>query len=324
MTSDARLNKQEEEIMILNTGSRTDIPGYYSEWFYNRIREGFCMVRNPYYPEQVLRYELTPELIDCMVFCTKNPEPMLERIHELDAFRQFWFVTITPYGREIEPFVPDKKKVMESFCRLSEHVGVRGMGWRYDPIFISDKYSFEFHCRAFEEMAAVLAGYVDQVTVSFVDLYVKTKKNFPEVREVTRSEQEALAKIFVSVGKKYGMQIRSCHEGEFLQAYGVNTEGCMSQRVIERAVGGKLNVPKRPGARDGCSCLLGADIGAYNTCGHGCRYCYANYDQRTVEQNRRAHDPESPFLVGGAQPGDVVRNAVQKSWYDGQMMFELD
>ena len=309
--------------MIINTGSRTDIPAYYSKWFYNRIREDYVCVRNPYYPEQVSRYRLDPGVVDCIVFCTKNPEPMLAKLDEIDAFRQFWFVTITPYGREIEPYVPEKERVMESFFRLSEKNGIQRMGWRYDPIFLTDKYDMDFHIRTFEEMAARLEGAVDQATISFIDLYEKTKRNFSGVREVSIEDQRMIAEVFVGIGRKHGMEIRSCHEGEFLKDCGVNVSGCMNRTVIERAIGGTLAVPKKPPAREGCECLLGADIGAYNTCGHGCLYCYANYDRVTVEKNRKAHDSESPFLVGHAMTGDVVREAKQASWYDGQLRLEL-
>lgn len=144
--------------MILNTGSRTDIPAYYSEWFYNRIREGYVLVRNPYDPGQVIRYRLTPDVVDCLCFCTKNPEPMLGRLSLLDGFRQVWYVTITPYGKDVEPHVPDKKQVMKDFCRLSEKVGPRALIWRYDPIFVSEKYSLDFHLKSFKKMAAALSG----------------------------------------------------------------------------------------------------------------------------------------------------------------------
>ena len=147
--------------MIINTGSRTDIPAFFSEWFYNRIKEGYVCVRNPYYPSQVQRYRLSPEVVDCLIFCTKNPTPMLPRLSELDAFRQFWGVTITPYGKEIEPYVPDKEVVMNSFKRLSERIGIKAISWRYDPIFISEKYSVEWHIEAFARMAENLSSYTE-------------------------------------------------------------------------------------------------------------------------------------------------------------------
>ena len=105
--------------MIINTGMRTDIPAFYSEWLMNRIREGFVYTRNPYYPEQVTKYSLNPNLVDCLEFCTKNPEPMLKYLDKLNIYNQYWFVTITPYGKDIEPVVPNKEIVIESFKKLS-------------------------------------------------------------------------------------------------------------------------------------------------------------------------------------------------------------
>lgn len=305
--------------MILNTGSRTDIPAYYSNWFYNRIKEGYVLVRNPYYPSQVTRYRLTSDVIDVMVFCTKNPAPMLEKISELSAFDTFWFVTITPYGREIEPFVPEKEQVMMSFQKLAKTVGSGRISWRYDPVFITEKYSADEHIRLFGQMAKTLGRNTGQCVVSFIDLYEKTKKNFPGVRSVTDKEQEYLVEAFGEIARENHLQIHLCCEDSHLVRENVDADGCMSKEVLETAIGCKLDVPKKKTARSECNCLLGADIGAYNTCGHGCLYCYANYDRQTVINNRKAHDVNSPFLIGGFRDGDIIKDAEQKSWKDGQM-----
>lgn len=306
--------------MIINTGSRTDIPAYYSEWFYNRIKEGHVLVRNPYYPTQVSRYRLDPDVVDCICFCTKNPAPMIARMDEIRQFSQLWFVTITPYGKEIEPYVPDKELVMESLKQLSERLGICSVSWRYDPIFISDKYPLDFHVQCFEKMAEKLSGYVDNCVISFIDLYEKTKRNFPEVREVSGKDREVIGREFAAIGRKYGITIRSCCEGTSLAKYGVDISGCMTRQVVERAAGYPLKVPKgKLAAREACDCLLGNDIGMYNTCGHACVYCYANYDRKTVEENMRRHDSKSPFLTGGFMEADVVKDAKQVRYGDGQL-----
>lgn len=310
--------------MILNTGSRTDIPAYYSDWFYNRIRAGFVLVRNPYYPLQITKYLLNPEVVDMIVFCTKNPAPMMDRISLLSEFDTFWFVTVTPYGKDIEPWVPPSHEVIGSFQQLSSRIGSRKMSWRYDPVLITDEYPVEYHIEQFDQMAEALSGYTEQCVISFIDLYEKTKRNFPGVRPVTRSEQERLTAAFSETAKKHGLQIHLCCEAADLVRENVDADGCMSRSVLERASGCKLDVPggKRPRAE--CSCLLGADIGAYNTCGHGCLYCYANYDQRTVMQNMRSHDAASPLLVGNITEEDVIKEAEQKSWKNRQMdIFDL-
>ncbi|MCM1252310.1 MAG: DUF1848 domain-containing protein [Clostridium sp.] len=310
--------------MILNTGSRTDIPAYYSDWFYNRIKEGYVLVRNPYYPAQITRYLLSPDVIDMMVFCTKNPQPMLDRLALLSAFEMFWFVTITPYGKDIEPYVPPKEQVIQSFRQLSGIVGSSRMSWRYDPVFITDIYSVDYHIEQFGQMAEALAGYTHQCVVSFIDLYEKTKRNFRGVRSVTGQEQEKLISAFSQVAKENDLQIHLCCENAALVRENVDADGCMSKAVLEKALGAKLNVPKKRTARNECGCLLGADIGAYNTCGHGCLYCYANYDKDTVMQNRKLHNVLSPLLIGEVSEDDVIKQAQQKPWRNGQMdIFDL-
>lgn len=309
--------------MILNTGSRTDIPAYYCEWLYNRIQSGYVLVRNPYFPTQVTKYLLNPEVIDIMVFCTKNPKPMLDaesRFKELiSTFDTFWFVTITPYGPDVEPFVPPKEQVIESFQMLSVLVGTQRISWRYDPVFISKKYSVEEHIKQFHSMAEALAGFTAQCVVSFIDLYEKTRRNFRGVRSVTSGEQEQLVAAFSAIAEETGLQIHLCCENENLTRRNVDAAGCMSKAVLEQALGCKLEIPRKSAARKECDCLLGADIGAYNTCGHGCLYCYANYDMATVTANRKNHDPASPFLTGGERADDIVKEAVQKSWKNRQL-----
>lgn len=305
--------------MILNTGSRTDIPAFYSDWFVNRIREGYVLARNPYAPSQVTRYRLTPKVIDILTFCTKNPQPMLDRLRELSEYSCLWYVTITSYGRDVEPFVPNAEQVQESFKRLSRAVGKERVIWRYDPVFLSDVYSLEYHVERFEAMAGSLAPFTDQCVVSFLDLYEKTKRNFPGVREVAWQDQKRLIEAFSRIAVKNHMQIHLCCEKKALETDHVDARGCMTQEVLERAIGMRLRVPKRKRARPACDCLLGADIGAYNTCGHGCRYCYANYDTETVIHNMKNHNLDSPFLIGGFREGDVIKDAAQTSWSDGQL-----
>lgn len=306
--------------MIINTGSRTDIPAYFSEWFYNRIEQGYVYTRNPYYAEQVMKYQLIPDVVDCLSFCTKNPEPMLERLNEINAFSQFWLVTITPYEKEIEPNVPKKEKVIESFKRLSTKVGINAISWRYDPIFITDKYSVQYHIESFEKIAKSLSGYTDNCVISFIDLYAKTKRNFPEVKEVTKEQRMDLGKAFAIIGQKYGVTIRTCCEGQDLKDYGIDVDGCMTQTIIERAIDCSLDIPKsKKSSRNDCNCLLGNDIGVYNTCGHGCVYCYANYNKEEVRQNMRQHNPSSPFLIGNSSECDKIKEVSQYSYRSGQI-----
>ena len=307
--------------MIINTGQRTDIPAFYAEWFSNRIKEGFVCVRNPYNPSQVSKYRLDPSVVDVIGFCTKNPAPMFPYMDLLKDFGQYWFVTLTPYGRDIEPNVPDKHRLIEDFKKLSDSVGIDSIGWRFDPIFLSERYTIPFHLDAFEKMAGELEGYTEQVVISFIDLYEKTKRNFPEAKEVQPEERLILGKAIQQIAAKHGMQVYTCMEGTDLAQFGINTSGCMTKQVLEHAIGEELVVPAGTSpARKGCRCLLGSDIGAYNTCRHFCRYCYANYDKKTVLANSAQHDPESPLLTGRLRKEDQVKDAKQIRYRTGQMI----
>ena len=309
--------------MIINTGQRTDIPAFYSEWFCNRLKEGFVLVRNPYNPTSVTRYSLSPDVVDLIGFCTKNPAPMLEHMDLLRPYAQYWFVTITPYGRDIEPHVPPKPDVLDAFKRLSDIVGPDRMGWRYDPIIINETYTPERHIHAFADMARTLAGHTRTAVISFIDLYEKTRRNYPEARPVSREDRLTLGRSFIEIGRQFGMTIRPCNEGDELAAFGADCSGCMTIETYEKAIGSALKAPSFTPARKGCACYLSCDIGAYNTCGHLCRYCYANYDAATVRANMKAHDPKSPLLVGHLRPEDTVHIARQSSWIDPQLRMEF-
>lgn len=306
--------------MIINTGQRTDIPAFYAPWLEERLREGVVCVRNPFDHHQVSRYRLDSSVVDVIGFCTKNPEPMLPLLPLLKPYGQFWYVTITPYGRDIEPRVPDKHHLLEVFCELSARVGGPGrIGWRYDPIFLSERYTREYHLHAFSQMAAALEGATDLVVISFIDLYEKVRRNFPEVREVPRQEQLQLTAQLVQIAARHGMRLFTCAEGDFLAQAGAETGGCMTIPMYERAIGQRLIVPHRKTARAACACYLACDIGAYDSCLHLCRYCYANNDRRRVLENHRRHDVHSPFLIGGFEEGDRIHDVPQESWIDRQL-----
>ncbi len=308
--------------MIIQIGNRTDIPAFYSEWFVNRLQEGFVLVRNPFNPQTVTRYILDPSVVDLMIFCTKNPEPMLNKMEFLEQYHQYWFVTITPYGKDIEPRVPEKSFVMESFRRLSAIVGADNMCWRYDPIFLDEKWTIERHVECFKRMCEILAGSTHTAVISFIDLYEKVKRNFPEVKTVPFQAQMELTRMFVEIGNRYDMTIKPCGESKELEKAGADCSGCMTQKLFEKAVGQNLDLPANPNNRRECACYITGDIGAYNTCGHFCRYCYANADRNAVIQSMKQHDPRSPLLIGHIQPEDKISQPKQVSWIDPQMRIE--
>ena len=182
----------------------------------------------------------------------------------------------------------------------------------------------EWHISQFETMAKTLSGYTKTCVISFIDLYKKVERNFPEVRAVSQRDRLTLGKELIQIAENYGMIIKPCAEGTELAVYGADCSGCMTIKTFETALNASLDVPKRnqnPGNRQ-CGCMLTADIGAYDTCGHLCKYCYANSNPVLVRENRKRHDPKSPFLIGTSMRGDVIHEAEQKSWIDWQMKME--
>lgn len=311
--------------MIISASIRTDIPAFYSKWFLNRIREGFVLVRNPYNQDYITLYTLDPNVVDCLFFCTKNPTPLLPHLDELAAYRWMWHVTLTPYGKDIEPNVPDKRFIVEQFQKLSEMVNSHNGGedavqWRYDPICITGRYTVEQHIKSFEVMAALLEGYTRTCIISFVDIYNCVTKNFPELRSVSWEDQVTITKAFVEIGRQHNINIKTCVENAALAEFGADCSGCSTPAVFEKVLGLEkqglsFSPPKKKFAREECSaCIVGGDIGTYSNCPHFCKYCYANYGNSQVTANHKRHDPDSPLIIGNVKPGEIIHPAKQISW----------
>lgn len=283
--------------MIINSGTRTDIPAFFHKWFLNRIKEGFVISKNPY-NNQLYKYSFNPKTVDVLCFCSKNPKPLVNHLDELSDYKQFWFVTINPYGNDIEVNVPSYKRVIKTFRQLSDNLGVNSVSWRYDPILINEKYSLDYHIDKFEEMASELHEYTSDCTISFIDLYQKVLRNFPEVREVTTEERLVIGENFSRIAGQYDISMKTCVEGTLLDQFGFDSTGCMTQQVLEKAIGNNLKVPKGKYHNRECNCLIGRDIGLYNTCLHGCKYCYANSNMNLVRKNQKLHNPNSPLMIG--------------------------
>ena len=294
--------------MILSVSRRTDIPAFYSEWFFNRLKEGFVCVRNPMNIHQVSKILLSPEVIDCIVFWSKNPRPMLSHLDELKDYMYYFQYTINAYDKGLENGVPKKEGIINTFKDLSDRIGPKRVIWRYDPILLTDKMDMHYHVRYFEQIAKRLARYTNTCVISFIDLYKKTQNNLrgTQARELTLKEMIDLAtKLFV-VARNYGITIQTCAEEIALDSVGIKHGKCIDNALIEDLLGVKLVVSKDPNQRKECGCVQSIDIGEYNTCAHGCKYCYANFRESIVQRNIAAHNPGSPFLVGELEPTDKV------------------
>lgn len=294
--------------MILSVSRRTDIPAFYSEWFFNRLKEGFVYVRNPMNIHQVSRIALSPDVIDCIAFWSKNPKPMLNRLEELKDYMYYFQFTINPYDKGLELGVPRKEGIINTFKELSEKLGPKRVIWRYDPILLTDNMDIDYHLRYFEEIAKRLKDYTNTCVISFVDLYKKTQRNLQDttVREPSMKDMMKIAAQLFLIANKYGITVQACAEEIALETVGVKHGKCIDNALIEDLLGVKLVVSKDPNQRKECGCVQSIDIGEYNTCAHGCKYCYANFKDSVVAKNRMAYDPNSSLLVGNLGPDDKV------------------
>ncbi len=292
-------------IMILNVSGRTDVVAFYSEWFMNRYREGFLDVRNPFNPHLVSRIYL--EDVEAIVFCTKNPSPIVENLKLIDKPIIFQ-VTLTPYKRDIEPNVPDKKEVIEAIKKISEVIGASNVYVRYDPIFLSEKYDIGYHVRAFQKMCSLLEGYVEHIIVSFIDDYKNVRRNMGvlKMREFTEEDYKAIGENFSKSARDYGMSVQTCFEERNLVEYGFVKGECVSHELAFKLTG-KVYGKWKARAGGKCNCVQMVDVGVYNSCAHFCKYCYANFDEKRVIRNREAHEVNSTMLIGHLKSDDVVK-----------------
>jgi Domain of unknown function (DUF1848) len=312
--------------MILSVSRRTDIPNYYADWFYNRISEGFLYVKNPMNPHQISKIQVTPELVDCIVFWTKNPTPMLSRLEELKDYTYCFQFTLTSYGKEIEPNLPHKKETMiPVFQNLSKKIGKERIIWRYDPIILTDSYSVSYHMKAFEQIAGELQGYTDKVIISFLDWYAKMKQNMENVnaREPKWSEVERLALHFSSIAKENHMEIETCAEKLDLSSYGIRHGSCMDKRWLENILGYKLTGKKDKNQRMECGCMESIEVGTYHTCLNGCKYCYANDSFEKAKENYKKYDVNERLLCARIEIEDKITERKIKSLKEQQLnLFE--
>ena len=291
--------------MILFASGRTDIPAFYSNWFINRVKAGFVDVRNPFNQNLVSRINFSD--VDLIMFCSKNPLPMIDKLKMLKVPVLF-HVTITPYSKDVEPNIPDKRLIIEGVKKLSLVLGIDNVVLRYDPIFLSDKYNVDYHIRAFDKLCKNLNGYVNKIIVSFMDEYknVRSNKNILKYRTFTREDYKKIGEAFSKSAMDNGMSVQTCFEDEDLTEYGFVKGECLSHELAYILTGKKFkssNVRKEKK----CQCVQMVDIGDYNSCMHMCKYCYANYDEKAVFKNVREHSNLSPMLTGNVTQKDSIK-----------------
>ena len=286
--------------MIISCSRRTDIPAFYSDWFFNRLRERYVLVRNPMNPKQVRQVSLAPPDVDCFVFWTKDPAPMLDRLHFLKNYFYYFQFTLTPYDKDIEPNLPPKAEIIDTFLKLSSKIGKKRIIWRYDPILLSASINIDYHVERFHDLARRLSGWTEKCIISFIDMYRHIEGRMADlsVRPPDESEMRTLAKQLSQIAGSYKICVTTCAEKIDLADLSIEHGRCIDDRLIAELTGTKLNIGKDKYQRELCGCVASVDIGEYNTCSHRCRYCYANVSQKKIEKNHALHHNKSPLLIG--------------------------
>jgi hypothetical protein len=318
--------------LIISASRRTDIPAFYTEWFMNRIRAGYCTVPNPFNRNQVSVVSLRPEDVDVVVFWTRNPRPLFPYLAELDGrgYLYYFQYTVMNNPRVLDRKTPSLGASLRAFRELSGRIGAERLIWRYDPIVFSNVTGVDFHQRVYERIAQELRGCTKRCVISIVDsTYRKTSKR---LRELTRQGVELvsckdgsadwfgeLMRTMASVAHENEMEIYSCAEAIDLRPYGIRPGKCIDDEYIREVFDLSVASRKDPGQRELCNCVVSKDIGMYDTCLFGCQYCYATGSFERAKTNYEGHDPNSPSLVGWYDVMPESRRYRQRTlWDEGQ------
>lgn len=291
--------------MILNVSGRTDIVAFYSKWFIKRYQEGYVDVRNPFYPKLVSRIYFKD--VDLIVFCTKNPKPIIPFLKYIKQPIIF-HVTITPYKKDIEPYVPSKKEVINLVKEISKIIPKEYLYIRYDPVFLSNKYNLDYHIKAFDRLCTLLDGYVSKIIISFLDNYKNVQNNlrYLQVKNFSDEDYKKLGLNFSRIAKEHHIIVQTCGEKKDLVEYGFIKDECLSRSLAYKLTG--KNFPRWQARNNkNCNCANMVDIGSYNSCLHLCKYCYANYDESSIRANVSQHDVNSSLLIGNLNNDDIIK-----------------
>ena len=307
--------------MIISASRRTDIPAFYSDWLMHRLTAGSVLVPNPRSVTRWGQVSLALSVVDCLVFWTKNPIPMLDKLARIEemGYAFYFQFTLTPYGRDIEPHLPPKDELIAAFRALAKQLGKHRVQWRYDPVLLDEAHTIDWHAQQFDRLCAELADSTTRCTISFIDQYRSMKKAF---RPLTQEEMTELAATFAATARGYHLPVCTCAEAVDLSHLGISHGACIDKSVVEAATGCAVALPPAKNQRDACACVDSVDIGVYDTCGNGCRYCYATWSLPRAVRQLGAHDPHAPALIGYPPPDAIItQRAASSGKYTQQSLF---
>ncbi|MDR2917905.1 MAG: DUF1848 domain-containing protein [Tannerella sp.] len=308
--------------MIISASRRTDIPAFYSQWFINRIKEGFVYVPNPFNPNMISRVSLHPSLVDGIVFWTKNPKPMIDKLNCLQDYKYYFQFTLNPYGDEIEINLPSVRQRIDIFKRLSDKIGKEKVIWRYDPILTNSTYDVSFHKEMFAMIAEALRDNTERCMLGFIDHYKHIRSAVSQlgIEPLKNDEIEEIAVSFRKTMDLYpAVELDTCTVKIDLRHLGIPAGSCVDKKLIEKIAGYPISAKKDKNQRDVCTCIESIDIGMYESCLNNCIYCYAiKGDYQTAKYSYMKHDQNSPMLIGHPQEDTVIKDRIMRSLRDDQ------
>lgn len=287
---------------IISVSRRTDIPAFYGDWFMNRLKEGFAGYVNPFGGRKYV-VSLKQEDVICFVFWSKNFKPFLENLRIIEALGYKFYFNYTITGLPgIFECNTDKKNAIEALKELSKRYSPLHINWRYDPIIISDITDYDFHIKNFKNLASELEGYIERCYFSYAVRYGKVKTSFEKfqakhgvkITDPDNNFRTELANELADIAHEHGIKMFTCC-GDYLLNPGIEKAHCIDGKLVEELFHKRFSHAQKP-TRKECGCTESVDIGAYDTCPHGCVYCYANMNKEIAYARFQAHDNNSAFL----------------------------
>jgi len=319
--------------MIISASRRTDIPAFYADWFMNRVRAGFFYRINPFNSKQVSGFSLKPEHVDAICFWTKNPQPLMPYLAELDerGLNYYFQFTLNPYGRTFEPNLPPMEERIETMVALAGCIGPERVVWRYDPLILSTVTPVAWHLEQAGRLADRLQDATRRLVFSFCDFYGKGEGRLSKalqgsgirLADITapghEDSIELMARGLGEIADLHGLEIFSCSEVVNLGGIGIEHGACIDPNLIRKLFGVAVSARKDRNQRNACKCVESVDMGSYNSCHFRCVYCYANFNEGMIENSRCRHFPDSPALLGRyAEPVEIRTALTLKKSSEGQ------
>ncbi len=290
---------------VISASRRTDIPAFHAQWFMNRIRAGRVRVLSPF-GGGLYDVSLAAEDVIAVVFWTKNAGPMLRFLDELhEKGHCFTFLyTVNNYPASLEPGVPKLGETLEVLDTLVSRFPSCVIRWRYDTIVVTESLNRTWHLNNFSYLCRVIAPYASECIFSFCDYYKKTLRNMDRNVPDYHIPDHALCTEMVEelghAAAQWGVSLTSCsHDGLVSQTVG--KARCVDPSILAKIANSPerlaaVGALKKTPSRKECGCYASRDIGAYDTCGHGCVYCYANNDPVRARRNMARITPNQPCL----------------------------